>query len=209
MARKAKALIDFTRMKEDGLVVATNTIIGAMTDNSHYPTPTPTLADLQVVLDDFSNKLAIARKRGSPEDTALKDESKEPLKEALQQLAYYVNVCAKGHLSTLLSSGFPISSAEGPKLAPSAVENVRMSDGHQSGQVRFDFAKQKNVAVYEYQFRKVTEPESEWSDRYATTSSRGNILAPLEPGQRYEVRVRAINAQGIGDWSQVAGIWAR
>ncbi|NGM61953.1 fibronectin type III domain-containing protein [Sphingobacterium sp. SGG-5] len=209
MARKMKALIDFTRKKEDGLVVAANTIIGAMTDNPHYVTPMPALEDVQALVDDFSNKLIAARRRGSPEETALKDEAKPLLVDALHQLAYYVNLVAKGHLSTLLSSGFPVSSPDGPSTVPYAIEYVRLTDGYQSGQVRLDFAKQDGIRIYEYQYRNVTLTELEWSDRLATTSSRGNILAPLEPGQRYEVRVRAVNTQGAGDWSQIASIWAR
>ncbi len=209
MATKAKALISFSRMKDDKLVVAANTIIGAMTNNPNYPQPSPDLADIQLLLDDFTAKLAASRKRGSPEDTALKRESKEPLAEALQQLAYYVNSVAKGHLSTLLSSGFPTNSQGGSELVPLPVESVRLSDGRQSGQVRLDFGRQKGIRVYEYRCRKAGNPEEAWSDRLSTTSSRGNIIAPLETGQQYEVQVRAVNTQGPGDWSQTASILVR
>lgn len=72
--------------------------------------------------------------------------------------------------------------------------------------MRLDFANQRNVLIYEYQVRPRTSPESDWSEGFKTSSSRGNIIAPLEEGGRYEVRVRAINTQGVGDWSQVA-VW--
>ncbi len=209
MATRAKALISFSRMKDDKLVVAANTIIGAMTNNPHYPQPSPELADIQLLLDDFTAKLAASRKRGSPEDTALKKESKEPLAEALQQLAYYVNSVAKGHLSTLLSSGFPTNSQGVSELVPMPVEAVRLSDGRQSGQVRLDFDKQTGVKVYEYRYRIWEGLEDEWSDRLSTTSSRGNIIAPLEVGLRYEVQVRAVNTKGAGDWSQTVSILVR
>jgi hypothetical protein len=196
-------------MKDDELMVAANTIIGAMTDNDHFPTPTPTLADVQVLLDDFTAKLAIARKRGSPEDTAIKDDSKALLAGALQKLGYYVNSTADGHLATVLSSGFPTNAPSTATLVPLTADNVKLSDGRQSGQVRLDFAKQTKVLLYEYCYRKVQQPEAEWGDRLTTTSSRGNIIAPLEVGQRYEIRVRAVNTKGAGDWSQVAGILVR
>ncbi|MBE8719787.1 hypothetical protein C4F40_03470 [Sphingobacterium sp. Ka21] len=209
MAIKAKALISFSRMKDDELVVTANTIVGAMTDNSNYPAPAPVLDDVQVLLDDFTGKLAISRKRGSPEDTAIKNDSKEPLAEALQQLAYYVNSVAKGRLAVLLSSGFPTNNMGSAALVPLMVESVKMSDGRQSGQARLNFAAQRGALIYEYQYRMITQPESEWSDRLTTTSSRNNILAPLEVGKRYEVRVRAVNTQGAGDWSQTASILVR
>src|SRR5690606_22326522 len=163
MATKAKALIGFSRMKDDELVVAANTIIGAMTNNPHYPQPTPDLADIQLALDDFTGKLAASRKRGSPEDTALKNESKVPLVDALRKLGYYVNREADGHLSTLLSSGFPTSGTGGPTMVPLGVEAVQLRDGRQSGQVRLDFAKQRGVLIYEYRYRK--EGESAGDDR--------------------------------------------
>ncbi|WP_270088432.1 hypothetical protein [Sphingobacterium sp. SYP-B4668] len=209
MATKAKALIGFARMKDDELMVAATTIIGAMTTNPHFTTPTPALDDVQGLLDDFTAKLAAARKRGSPEDTAIKDESKEPLTLALQQLAYYVNSVAQGKLSVLLSSGFATTAPATASLVPLPVQGLKASDGRQSGQVRIDFLAQKRVLLYEYSYRKVTVPTQAWGERMVTTSSRGNIIAPLEVGEWYEFRVRAVNTQGPGDWSQMATILVR
>ncbi|WP_437922483.1 hypothetical protein, partial [Sphingobacterium sp. LRF_L2] len=81
---KFKALIGFSGLKEDGLVVAATTIVNAMTGNANYPDPSPTLESIQALLDDFSSKLAACRRRGSPEDTALKDESRPLLEAGLQ-----------------------------------------------------------------------------------------------------------------------------
>jgi len=209
MATKMKALIGFGKMKDDELVIICNTIIGAMTGNAKYPTPSPALADIQALLDDFTARLAVARKRGSPEDTALKDESREPLMVAMQQLSYYVNSVAQGHLSTLLSSGFPTNSTTVAKQVPLKAENIRLSDGRQSGQVKLDFANQKIATIYEYRYRIKTDIPTEWGDRFTTTSSRSNIIAPLEVGKFYEVQVRAINTHGVGDWSDPANILVR
>ena len=209
MATKAKVLISFSRMKDDELVVAANTIIGAMTNNVNYPQPEPALVDVQTLLDDFTAKLAVSRKRGSPEDTALKNESKIPLVDILRKLGYYVNREADGHLSMLLSSGFPTNGPSGPSLVPLMVEGVQLRDGRQSGQVRLDFAKQRNVLIYEYRYREAGNADSPWEDRLSTSSSRGNIIAPLTVGHHYEVQVRAVNTQGCGDWSQTASILAR
>lgn len=209
MATKMKALIGFTKLKDDELLLTGTTILNAMTGNSNFPTPTPDLDEVQMLLTDFTDKLAAARKRGSPEDTAIKDESRIPLILALQKLGYYVNSVAEGHLSTLLSSGFPTNASATTGLVPLMVENVKLSDGRQSGQMRLDFTSQKKVLLYEYCYRKVQIPEVEWSDRLTTSSSRMNIIAPLEVGQWYEVRVRAVNSKGMGDWSQIASMLVR
>lgn len=201
-----KALIGFSKMKDDELVSITRTIVSAMTGNPNYTDPTPDLDDVEALLEDFSAKLAASRKRGSPEEKAIKDESRIPLVAILQKLGHYVNMVAAGQLSVLLSSGFPVNSLAKGSQVPLRVDAVRLSDGRQSGQMRLDFSKQRNVLIYEYEYRKHTTPESSWSESFKTSSSRGNIIAPLEEGVRYEVRVRAINSQGVGDWSQVA-IW--
>lgn len=207
MAINFKALIGFTRMKDDELMVTATTIIGAMTDNVHFEEPTPALESVQELLDDFSAKLSAARRRGSPEETALKNESRLPLEAALRQLVYYVNGVAEGHLSTLLSSGFPTNSANGSVQVPLKVDGLKLSDGRQSGQVRLDFDKQRNVLMYEYQYR--LQGEGEWSERLVTSSSRANIIAPLTVAERHEMRVRAVNTQGTGDWSDSASILVR
>lgn len=204
-----KALINFSRMKDDELVVLTNTIITAMANNVNFTAPVPSLTDVQVLLDDFSTKLMASRKRGSPEDTALKNESRIPLCAELQKLGYYVNSIAQGQLSTLLSSGFPTNGPQISSLVPLRVEHVVLRDGRQSGQVRLDFAKQKNIRIYEYSYRRLGAPDQDWSDRLTTTSSQGNIIAPLVVGAEYEVQVRAVNTQGSGDWSVSGRILVR
>lgn len=209
MATTVKALIGFKKMKDEQLVLAANTILKAMNGNPHYPTPVPNLESIQSLLDDFSLKLAASRKRGSPEDTALKDESAVPLIAALQKLGYYVNAVADGHLSTILSSGFPTNSPISGAVVPLKVESVKLSDGRQSGQLRLDFGKQHNIRIYEYCYRKLGENTEEWSDRFTTTSTRANIIAPLHPGFFYEVKVRAVNSQGPGDWSDTATLLVR
>ncbi|WP_390881650.1 fibronectin type III domain-containing protein [Sphingobacterium pedocola] len=120
-----------------------------------------------------------------------------------------MNGIADGHLSTLLSSGFPTNAPAVASTVPFVVDNVKATDGRQSGQMRVDFNAQSKVRMYEYSYRKVQVPEAPWSDRLTTSSSRNNIIAPLEPGQYYEVRVRAVNTKGAGDWSQTATLLVR
>jgi len=209
MAKKARALIGFPGMKDDELMVAAHTIIGAMTGNPHFPAPSPSLEEVQDLLEDYATKLATAGNRGSMEDTALKNESKEDLARVLRKLGYYVNTVAEGHLSILLSSGFPTNKPFAPSLAPLPVEQVRLRDGRLSGQLRLDFAKQRNVRLYEYRYRELAEEEMPWSDRFTTTSSRGNIIEPLKVARKYEVQVRAVNSQGAGGWSDTVAILVR
>jgi len=210
MARKIKALTNFTRLKDDELLVLVNTINRAMSNNSSYSTPEPSLANVRVIINEFSSKLSIAKKRGSPEDTALKNESRLRLLDTLKRLSYYVNITAEGKLSVVLSSGFPIHSISYGTFIPIAPTGLTLKDGRLSGQVRIDFDKQKGILIYEFCYRMVDlEQERDWEDHLMTTSSKGNIIGALIVGQVYEVKVRAINRKGIGDWSSVVNWMVR
>ncbi|GHE49692.1 hypothetical protein [Sphingobacterium griseoflavum] len=207
MAIFYKALVGFTRLKDDELMVLARTVLGAMTDNANFATPTPSLQEVEAVADEFASSLAAARRRGAPSDTALKNEKRIVMEAILQKLGNYVNGESQGRLSSLLSSGFATNGPSSTIYVPSKVEAVRLSDGRQSGQMRLDFAPQREAMLYEYQFRTMGDPE--WSERFTTTSSRANIIAPLPVAQYCEARVRGINSRGMGDWSDIATILVR
>ncbi len=207
MAISYKALVGFTRLKDDELMVLARTVLGAMTDNANFATPSPTLQEVQEVADEFANNLAAARRRGASSDTALKNETRVVLEAILHRLGNYVNGESQGKLSKLLSSGFTTNGPSSTIYVPTKVEAVRLGDGRQSGQMRLDFAPQREALLYEYQFRTAGDPE--WSERFTTTSSRANIIAPVPVAQFCEARVRAINSRGVGDWSDIASILVR
>src|SRR5690606_15045409 len=96
MSTKKIARIGFSKTRDKELQLIAKTILDAMTDNSNFPSPIPSLAELKTLLNDYSAKLAVAYKPGSREDKALKRESRRRLEACLQQLAYYVNSIAKG-----------------------------------------------------------------------------------------------------------------
>lgn len=202
---KQQALGGFRRVSDETLLVRAKTVLQAMTDNPSFEDPDPTLEDVGVVVDDFDEKLAMANRRGSPMDTAIKNESRTALEAVLKRLAFYVTYTADGNLSQLLSSGFDISSLPQRDDVPDVVTSIRLSDGRQQGQMRLDFDKNNSAKIYEYQVCQVDAHglPDEWSESYITTSSKQNIIAPLVPYQRYGVKVQAVNGYGRSDWSEM------
>jgi hypothetical protein len=199
------ALGGFTHTRDTELLGKSSTVLLAMEGNAFFPNPTPALEDVQALFDDFQAKLAVARKKGNPEDTAAKNDSRQRLAIDLRQLAMYVTKTAGGNLQALLSSGFELSDAPRDMTLPEVVRNVQLKDGRQSGQVRLDFDKQPEALLYEYRYTQAafTFDEMVWVDPpLITTSSRNNILAPLVPLTRYYVQVRAVNGLGKSEWSE-------
>jgi hypothetical protein len=204
MNTKRFALGGFTHITDDEVLSRSNTVLQAMASSAFFPDPSPALADMTALFDDFKAKLAMSQKKGNPEDTVAKNDSRQRLEINLRQLALYVTKEANGNLQALLSSGFELSGFSKALVPPTVVRNVQLGEGRQSGQLRLDFDKQAQVLLYEYRYaQEANTPEQMvWTDPpLMTTSSRNNILAPLVPLTRYYVQVRAVNALGKSEWS--------
>lgn len=201
---KQQALGGFRSVKDDELLVRGSTVLQALTDNDHFPDVVPPLSDLETHLQDFQDKLSIARRRGSPQDTAIKNDSRQLLEATLKGLAFHVSQQSNGSLQMLLSSGFEISNYPRSGDVPDVINGVFLRDGRQSGQLRLDFNKQPLALLYEYCVAHTQDQDGEhvWNEPIMTSSSRQNIIAPVIPFKRYYVRVRAINGYGKSDWSE-------
>ncbi len=208
---KRFALGGFKSHKDDELLVRATTVVQAMSNNPFFPTPEPALATVAPLLDDFQEKLGICRRKGNPQETASKNASREVLCKALKQLAFYVSQVANGDLPVLLSSGFVLSSYPRSGNVPDTIRGVLLRDARQSGQMRLDFHKQSQVLLYEYRYAR-EEAEGlplQWQEPLSTSSSRGNIIAPVIPYSRYWVQVRAINTYGKSDWCEAVSHFVR
>ncbi len=205
MNYKQEALGGSSRLSDEAMLVRIKTILTALTDNDYFPDPVPALDELQEAYEVYEEKLSAAKRRGSPQDTAEKDRARKNLAAIYKQLAFYVNQVSEGNLAMLLSSGFEVTQPPKVSKIPLIVSGGKLKDGRQSGQVRLDFDKNKEALFYEYEVGiwEQGEPEPDWEQIYRTTSSRQNIIAPLEPLQRYAVRIRAVNGKGESDWSEL------
>ena len=212
MKTNQKVNLGFTRFSDENVLVIAQTVITAMTDNINFPEPTPPLQEVSVVMEDFTEKLAEARKRGSPYDTAAKNDARVDLEDILAELAFYVNKIAKGDLATMLSSGFPVSKYRNSILSPDIVRNLIVTDGRSKGEMILSFDKLPSILFYEYRYtsEKDEQGELDWGEELIlTTSSRSNLIKPVIPGVTYYLSVRAVNSKGTGDWSDPVSWMAR
>lgn len=212
MKKFQKAKGGFQRKNDQDLLVLSQTVHLAMTDNDNFPNPMPDLQELEVAMEDFTGKLAIANRRGSPYDTATKNESREELEKVLAALAFYVNRTADGVFSILLSSGFKLSQAQKRVAIPTKVRGVELLDGRQNGQMVLRFEPEDTARLYMYRYTQDKDESGDllWEgEEFITSSSRNNVIAPVIPGETYYVMVRAINTMGAGDWSDSVSWMAR
>ncbi len=208
---KHQARGGFKHTPDDELLVQAETVLAAMDGNANFATPVPALAAVTAAKEDFSAKLAIARKRSGPEETELKNQSRDALAELLKQLAFYVSTTAAGNLAVILSSGFQATAYPRRGSVPDRPFAVRLYDGRLSGQLVFTLPKVPRALFYEYRYGTRDEASGvhEWSEPILTTSSRDNLVAGLDEGVRHYVQVRAGNGYGRTEWSDPVSLRVR
>ena len=114
-----------SRYSDSELEVKVNSIIDKMTDNAHFPTPSPTLEALTNAANAFESALEKA-KGGSIEDTEIKNNCRTELTALLKEMVYYIQITSKGDKVIILSSGFDVNkqpSTVGPLPNASNLKN--------------------------------------------------------------------------------------
>lgn len=167
--RKVFPLVGFHQMGDDELAIEAGAIKEAMTGNADFAQPSPPLSDVEADLDDYRLKLEIARRKGSPYDTTLKNQAKDKLAETMKQLGSYVNFVAKGDLALIQSAGFQPSSY-GIQGVPSDPEGLKVINGELMGELIVRFNAVKTASLYQYRYAAVPESgqEPEWSNLFVT-----------------------------------------
>ncbi|NCU06235.1 MAG: hypothetical protein GXC73_19945, partial [Chitinophagaceae bacterium] len=128
-----KVINNFARVPDGILESKTHSIISSMTGNAHFPTPTPTLAQLETAADNYSSALVKAG-TGNRADVADKNAKRQVLIDVLTSLGMYVTFAANGDVVALLSSGFEISKDRQPAVITKP-EIVRLENGLSSGEL--------------------------------------------------------------------------
>ena len=209
--RTPKVISFYGKLSDSQLSTLAGKIAGAMAENPYFPDPMIPIETFIQQVEDHREKTEDAINGSSTFDKRLRDESRETLLKSLKALSHYVNVQSDGHLPALTSSGMILEKPGTPNVPPYIIENIVLKDSNLSGQISANFDAQKRVDSYDLQYGPM-DPETKnilWSEPINTPKSSNNILAPVIPGQRYYVRVRARNNKGIGDWSEPASIIAR
>jgi len=65
MRIKQQALGGFSKESDEAVLVRGKAVLLAMTDNPNFVTPEPALETVTEILDDYDQKLAMAKRRGS------------------------------------------------------------------------------------------------------------------------------------------------
>jgi hypothetical protein len=105
-----KVCLAFAELADVALDDFAVAIITGLTDNTSYPTPPVTVAQLATLKSTFEDATVAAATRCGRAATAAKNAARDALVLALRKNAAYVEVTCNNDLPTLLSSWFEAAS---------------------------------------------------------------------------------------------------
>jgi hypothetical protein len=162
-----------------------------MKDNTQFPNPTPSLADVENAFESFSTALSKAG-GGERVMVAVKDNHQAILLQMLTELAYYVTHICKGDKALLLSSGFDIS---GDKVKSQKAPPKLQAELGLPGQVTTKVTRISQARSYVHQY--TADPltlQSVWISE--TTLSPTHTFVGLESAARIWFRVIVLGKNG-------------
>jgi len=190
------------KRRDDELLAYAQGIIESLTGNANFPTTTPTLADLQDAVDDYSEKLAKAF-NGTKADTNAKNDSRIALERLLTALALDVVRQSADDLTKYLTSGFSAKRPATPAGVLPMPQNFTMKAGDNEGEMNVSCQKVENNHGYEFWLGTDPVNPDEWTLKLSSSSSKA-VATALTSGTKYYGRCRAIGSRGLlGDWSDI------
>jgi hypothetical protein len=183
-----KALKSSFKTGDDAALTLGNSVITALTGNTHFTTPQPTIAALQTAVDAYTASLAKA-KYGSREDKAQKNADKETLIGLLRDECDYINMVAKGDEVALATCGLPLSKDRQPKVLGTPEAKVEQAG---SGKLVLSTPAVSGAVAYKHQYT-ADENAAIWQE--VSTSKANCTIEGLTPGTVYSLRIVAIGTK--------------
>lgn len=207
----------FHRLNEDSFAARVGCIVEGMTNNRFFPEPWwksigsgPTVASLTEDLQAYSLAKSEAS-CGSNAARALRKSLRAKLTADLRRLAQYIELKAGGNEEMLKSSGYALTKVPSPPRSTPlpAPQNLRLKKGDLSGTLVATCSAVRGAGSYEAHICEgAPGVASNWKQIGVFATCRRMVIKNLTPGVLYHVRVRAINFNGMGAWSDVASLRA-
>ena len=210
---QAKLIVTFDRLSAPDFLVKSGSIVNSMTGNSHYQEPWIgqglTLDLLTAAYGNFQD----AYHASLTKDTlkiAQRDVARIALTDLIKRLAMYLELISIGDTAMLATTGYDlrhdIVRNNSNDLLP-APADFRVTHGQLSGSLNVQVARLANAGSYEIHVAK-DDPkiESNWQHAISSVTSTHIVITGLIPGQTYWLRVRGIDSNGGGVWSEPISI---
>jgi len=179
------------------VITYAQSIIAAMTGNTRFPSPLPTIAVISAAIATLqqTESAALARTKGA---VTARNDKKAALVALLQQLRTYVQTVAdadpENSAAIIQSAGFAVKKS--PVRKPRVFDAVQ---GAVSGTVKLVTRSAGPRSAYDWQYS--TDGGKTWVLLPSTVQAKTTVTA-LAAGSTVQFRFRAVTKSGESDWSQ-------
>jgi len=197
----AKISKDFSTGKyaDSELSIKSGHIVERMTDNTHFATPDPALANITAANNAFI--VAIAKvQNGSKEDTVIKNNCRNVLETLLKSEGDYVQRVSNGDEAIILSAGFDVNKKPGTVGQLAKPTNLVVKPGENRGTAWVSCDVVDNASFYEFLYTEApVTADSVWIQK--TSTKRKLLIEGLTSGKQYTFRVAGGGSDPSRVWS--------
>jgi hypothetical protein len=208
--KKHKIRLGLKKLSANDKVELARAIVTAMTGNSNFSTPVPSLSAVTTAANALDTALQNAQDRGKTK-VALAHAAEADLDNQLTQLGLYVESASNNDPAKILSAGMGIKSDKTPPQVPGVPINLSTGFVANDGEVKLSWDKVPKAAVYVVEqtddpslvisSRSVgggnPTPAAAWSTVRIVTKTNFTITG-LISGSKYAFRIFAVGAGGYG-----------
>ena len=201
-----KVKLNFRTLSVPEKIARAQQIVAALTGNSNFTTPHPTLAEVTAAaaaLEAAANAAQAARLEARRR-TAARGVKEDDLTQLITQLGGYVESVAGGDEAMIMSAGLEMrSAATTDSTAPAAPETLTATTGNHEGEIELSWDAVR--AARSYVVERTTDPQAATAWTQAGVSPRSSLIVEgLDSGTRYYFRVAAVTLNGQSPWSNHA-----
>ena len=180
-------------------------IVSALTGNSSFTTPHPTLAQLTAGADDLEtaySDVQTARQTAQTKNSVMRDKE-DGLEKLLKQIAAYIESVGGDDESVVLSAGVEVRSEAKPSGAPTPPTALTATDGDEEGEIDLTWDKVKGAKSYVIERSADPPTATSWGNAAVVLKSSATVNG-LTGGTRYWFRVASVLSTGQSGWSDPA-----
>jgi len=206
----AKVKLDLKGRTDHEIITLARTMVTSMTGNPDYTTPNPPLASITAAADTGEAGIndALVKEQEAVEFVEKKDDAIEALSNLLTLSGNYIQLASGGDEAKILGAGVEVQSTGSPKAVPPKIENVKLTQGDDAGEVDIMWKSQvKLINNYSIRFTYGDINNPTWQNAPETPTKSKYTLSGLTSGAKVWVEVAGNNAAGKGGWSDPAVIY--
>lgn len=197
--------LNLSKLSITGKLDLARQIVQAMTGNSNFNTPNPTLAQITTAADSLeaARNEVLALRAEAKNKTVVQSQLEDALDKLLTQLASYVENISASDPAIITSAGMDIKAAATPagQLAPPSAFTTTSGDA--DGEIDLSWNSDPGAKSYVVELSTQAPPSAVWTNAKTTVKST-ETLTGLQSGTRYWFRVAAVGVSGQSAWSDIS-----